>query len=459
MKNNLILFIWLSALGTAVISCLKRELLNSAPSSAYQIPSSLQDLQALLDNESVMNSSPVLGELSADAINISDQLWSSLTHREKNTYIWASSIFDEREIVDDWLLPYQQVFYANVVLYELPHFNSTGSFKQQWNNIKGDAHFKRAYAFYNIAQLFAPPFDEMIDNSLGIPLRLTPVVEVPSQRSTVHQTYNQILADLFTARFFLPARIDSANRNRPSVSAVFAMLARLYHSMRIYDKAGMYADSCLMMYNELIDYNDLFLSSNVPFNRLNKETLYQTRFHATTDCLIGYSVSGCIIDSALYFSYAPGDLRPLAYFIMNKDKLPNIKGSYYGNYQPFSGLAIDEIYLIRAEWHARNNNTVAALTDLNTLLKKRWKAGSYKPITGLPSSDILQLIIAERQKELVMRGLRWTDIRRLNKEERSITLRRKISGQLYELPPNDKRYVLPIPPAIISKTGMPQNPR
>ncbi len=57
-----------------------------------------------------------------------------------------------------------------------------------------------------------------------------------------------------------------------------------------------------------------------------------------------------------------------------------------------------------------------------------------------------------------MRGLRWTDLRRLNREPRyAISLERTVLGQPYNLPPNHQHYTFPIPDDIISLSGMPQN--
>jgi len=57
-----------------------------------------------------------------------------------------------------------------------------------------------------------------------------------------------------------------------------------------------------------------------------------------------------------------------------------------------------------------------------------------------------------------MRGLRWMDIKRLNKENRNITIKRLIGGQEFTLSPNANYYALPLPNDIIQLTGMQQNP-
>ncbi|HSU50550.1 MAG TPA: RagB/SusD family nutrient uptake outer membrane protein, partial [Segetibacter sp.] len=123
------------------------------------------------------------------------------------------------------------------------------------------------------------------------------------------------------------------------------------------------------------------------------------------------------------------------------------------------GIATDEVYLTRAECNARAGNITAAMSDLNSLMSKRWKAGAFVPFAATNTSDALTLILQERRKETLFRGLRWLDLRRLNSEGANITLTRNLNGQLYTLAPNDPKYVLPIPPDVVSLSGMAQNER
>jgi len=60
----------------------------------------------------------------------------------------------------------------------------------------------------------------------------------------------------------------------------------------------------------------------------------------------------------------------------------------------------------------------------------------------------------------MMRGQRWTDLKRLNKDSRfAVTLSRTVQGTTYTLPPNDPRYALLIPSEVILNSSMPQNAR
>jgi len=71
----------------------------------------------------------------------------------------------------------------------------------------------------------------------------------------------------------------------------------------------------------------------------------------------------------------------------------------------------------------------------------------------------LGTILNERRKELLFRGLRWSDVKRLNRDGAGIILSREINNQEFVLPPNDKRYAIALPEDVLEMTGMEQNPR
>src|SRR6185312_12811250 len=95
---------------------------------------------------------------------------------------------------------------------------------------------------------------------------------------------------------------------------------------------------------------------------------------------------------------------------------------------------------------------------LNDLLKKRYNAASFTPITSTDSIKLLIVILNERRKELLFRGIRLTDLKRLNQDVRfADTLTRELNGTVYTLLPNDSRYVALIPKIVIDLSGIEQN--
>lgn len=426
--------------------------LDKKPDSALKVPSTIEDMQALLDNNYSMNMqrNNCMGEGSADNYYLTDAAWSSLNQMsDKSIYRWDEELFyDNNPGQNDWLSINTAINIANTVL----QTGETISTKtEDWNKAMGSAYFFRSFYQFTLALNFAKAFDESTaDEDLGIPLRLTPDFNKPSVRSTVRQTYEQILKDATLAARLLP--VSTGHVMRPSKPAGFALLSRIYLSMRNYEQAGAYADSCLQLKDDLLNYNDIAAGSSAPFPKFNAEVIFHTQ-----GFLYPLYVTMGKIDSLLVQTYETGDLRKTLFFSDNGDGSKGFIGNYTGDYMMFTGLATDEMFLTRAECKARTQHIEGALDDLNTLLQTRWSG--YTPFTNTNPQAVLDKILLERRKQLLLRDLRWMDVKRLNKEGAGIVLQRKLLGQTYQLQPNDNRYALPLPINIVQLSGMPQNPR
>ena len=71
--------------------------------------------------------------------------------------------------------------------------------------------------------------------------------------------------------------------------------------------------------------------------------------------------------------------------------------------------------------------------------------------------DALEKILLERRKELVWRGLRWQDIKRLNGEGRDIVQKRLVDNTMVTLQPTATYYAMPIPEDVVENSGIAQN--
>lgn len=437
------------------VSC-KKGWIEEKPNKNLDVPTSVKDFQALLDNSAVMNDQrPSWGETSSDNYYITNAMWQAWGADHKNVYIWNKDIYNDLSSDNNWNLPYKQVFYSNVVLDDIDEVESEDIGSPGWNNVVGSAYYFRADGFFNIAQLYARPYSLSFPDELGIPLRLNAYPNVVSVRAGLQNTYDQIVSDLNMAAGLLPN--VPQYKHRPSKPATYAMLSRVYLVMQDYSHALLYADSCLKLYDSLLDYNTLNATASYPIPGLNKEVLFQASL--ANDLFSGK----VIVDSNLYKSYHVNDLRQKMFFKTNTNGGMLFVGTYTGGTASvlnfFGGLATDEVYLTRAECFARAGNITAAMKDLNALMIKRFKTGTFIPFTAANTSEALNLILRERRKETPFRGLRWLDLRRLNSEGANIVLTRNLNNETYTLPPNSPRYVLPIPPDIIRLTAMPQNDR
>ena len=435
-----------------------KKYLDKKSDESLVVPSTIKDASLLLDLYGAMNNQyPYVGTLSEDDSYFLDATFNTRPDEDKLIYTW-----DKQAMVDeDWTRLYKIVSIANLAIQTLEEIQVDDANKSEFDRVFGSALFYRGYAFYHIAQYFAEPYDKSVaSQKLGIPLRLTADISVPSVRSSMEETYKQMVNDFLEASKRLP--LNNPPLSRPNKIAAFAALARLYLTMDEFSLAKGYADSCLNLYSTLMDYNDPSWvnsspSAQIPFKRWNPEVIFQATNLGTS---IGVPTTGRI-DSSLFLMYGSNDLRRRVFF---RTLSPGVgfKGNYDGTRfgSNFSGLAVDEIFLIRAECYARLGNITDAMNDLNTLLSTRWAAGTFVLYTASDASDALRQILVERRKELVGRGLRWFDLRRLNKHsDFAKSLTRLIDGQAYSLPPNDPRYTFPIPRQVIEHTGMMQNNR
>jgi len=443
------------------LSC-KKEWLEERSDKSIVIPQTLKDFQALLDNSMRMNGAhigggimPALGEIASDDYYLADNVWNSMAVIPKNAYIWNKEIY-EGNTCPDWNKPYMCIFYANVVLEGMENVVIDQVNNEQWNNVKGSALFYRAHAFFQLAQVFCSPYDETsAAQQLGLPLRLSSDFNEKVDRSTLAETYNQILADLNIAYELLPE--EPLYKTRPSKAAVKGLLARIYLIMGDYGKALEEANACLKLSNRLIDFNTLDVSATLPFARFNEEDIFDTSLLGSP------ALNSHIITAELYAMYNDNDLRKIAYFREVSGNL-KFKGSYVRSASVFySGIAVDEIYLIRAECYARLGDVDNAMADLNTLLATRWRKdeengeSTFMAYTATDQHEAIELILKERRKELLFRGIRWMDLRRLNREGRDISLLRVVNGQEYRLEPNAVQYTFPIPDDVLYYSGIAQN--
>lgn len=312
----------------------------------------------------------------------------------------------------------------------------------------------RGKCFLQLAQIFTVAFDSATaGNTLGLPLRLNDDFNEQSVRATLRDTYLQIITDLAQSIPLLP--VTPIHVTNPSRPAAYAYLARAHLAMRSYAKAGLYADSSLALKNTLMNFNSLSATTTFPIAQFNQEQL----FHGVSGPR-HLAISRAKVDTALYSQYDAKDCRKTIFFRVNSNGSIAFKGSYAGNSGSlFSGIATDEMYLTSAESHARSGNIQMALQRLDSLLIKRYKTGQFIPSTASTAAEALSKILIERRKELIFRFVRWMDIKRLNREGAGITGRRLMNNQEYLLPPNDPRYALPIPEAVIRISGIIQNPR
>jgi len=461
MKKQLLLFCF----GASLLAACKKDFLGVKPSSGIVNPTTLENYQSLLDNNTILNQTGALPQMSSDEYFIVGKSdFDALNNSTyKGAYLWQKDLYGGEINQPDWNHLYKAVFYANSVLDGLQTIVQEESNRERYNEIKGQALFFRAFAFFDLIRNFSTVYNQSTAaTDPGIPLRLSSGIDLIVQRATVQETFDQIIKDLNQSRELLSNNLSKANPNRPSKSAVYAMLARIYLYMGKYAEAGNAADECLKISNTIIDYNTLDLTTETPFSYNTDETLFFSTQVYNYDATTGYTsyYTNIGVSKELIALYDQYDLRLSVFFERNKLGNFNLKRGYVGSgFYPFTGLATDEIMLIKAECAARNNDPATAISTLNKLLTNRYEAGHFVPLSAPNAATALAVTLRERRKELVWRALRWSDLKRYNRDGAGIILTRTLNGQTVTLNPNSPLYVFPIPDDEISLNGIQQNIR
>lgn len=431
-----------------------KDWLDEKPNKVVSTPKTLKDLDAMLDNNGVNYSPLNLGDIGSDGHNISDaRVLVGVENFIRVPYTWTKD--RENKDVLFWPGTYSAVLSTNVILETLDKIKNISEAEMpQFNRIKGGALFQRARMFFELSQLFGAPYNESTAaKDLGIPLRLESNLNIKTKRSTVKEVYDLVISDLNKASKLLPS--NPLYKTRAGKAASYGMLARVYLSMENYGSAGLYADSCLQLYSTLINFNSVSKTAS-NLGALNSEVIFHTAGNSF------YTPSSDLIDISFYNSYQDDDLRKVIFFRKAANGTILFKGNYFNSgTQLFTGLATDELFLIRSECFARGNKVFEAMQDLNTLMKMRWSntINPFPEIKATTKEEALSKILVERRKELLFRGQRWSDLRRLNKDPLfRVTITRTMEGKTFTLEPNSYKYVLPIPDDVIILSGIEQNP-
>lgn len=427
-----------------------REVLNEKSDLKLATAATVEANQALLDMYGVFNTEfASAGETSADDCYMTDADLDGLNYEEeRNLYMWMPEnvISSSRS---SWNLLYKAVSYSNTVLYNLDLYNLTG---KKADEVRGQALALRGIRYLDGAQIWCPAYNKnSAAKDLGLPIRLDPDFNTPSVRSTVEETYNQILSDLLSAIPLLPNQ--QIAKTRISKTAAYGYLARTYLFMGNYEKSLDFSLKALELQNELMNFNTLDPDADFTIPDFNEEITFWGAMQ------LEYTLYPAKINRELYNMYSENDLRKDVLFKESLDNIVLFTGSYNNINSQHVGVAVDELYLIVAESYARLGNVAEGMKMLNKLLVTRWKSGTFVNMTASNQQEALRIISEERRKELVVRGLRWPDLKRYNRDGANITLRRTVKGQEYVLKPNDLRYAIALPADVITISGMQQNPR
>lgn len=345
---------------------------------------------------------PVLGYLPGENVRFNGTL------NQFNQIDQIALSADNVIITDTWTQIYRAINSANNLIAALPALTDPLLTAAEKNQLQGEAYFVRALGYFDLARGWG-----------GVPLVLKPTRSVADgagiKRSTLAQTYDQVLADLTQAEQLLP---DATTRNRAVKSSARALRSRLHLYRTQWADAETYATQVLSNtnYSLVSNYQTFFTA---PF--LSSESVFELTF-SNADPNTHWNNW---YPSALGGQYT---LQPTPDFITVVNKA-DVGGSrkallatvrsggtdfVYGNLynraaqrdDPSYIIRVAELYLIRAEARARQGKLTDALVDLNAVRKRAGVPSS----TAATAADILLAIENERRVEFAFESDRWFDL-------------------------------------------------
>lgn len=319
------------------------------------------------------------------------------------------------------------------------------------NQVVGEAYFLRALAYFDLVKTYG-----------GVPLILEPTISASQyngvKRSTVAETYAQVLADLDNAEKLLTTTIV---RNRANLYSVYALKARYYLYNKNWDKAEEYSSKVISNttgFKLVKPYSTFYTTAKstesileLTFSNSDKNPIYTYLLSATDGGRLDYIAEAGFVQ--LLLDPNKGGAR--------KSLVKQLSsGSYavteYGNQDGSSSLFVlrlAEQYLIRAEAYAKKSTPglTNAINDLN-VIRTRSDVPAFAATASTTVDDVLLAIENERRYELAYEGHRFSDIVRTGRAA-------AVFGALNPLFTDPGRWVFPIPyTQIVADPDLEQNP-
>jgi starch-binding outer membrane protein, SusD/RagB family len=382
---------------------------------------------------------------------LSDELKNYSTRTPQTQYYANAMVATQTN--GEWSNAYSYIYQANAIIEALE--NSTTINSTVVNQLTGEAKFIRAFWHFYLVNAYGDvPLVTTTDYTVNGTIARTPKIEV----------FQQIITDLKDAQNLLNSNfVDASNTNttadrvRPTKWAATALLARAY--LYTGDWANAEAQSTVVIANISQfglepDLNKVFLKNSketvwqlatpLPANNQNtQDGFFYIRVGAPSTANNGSST----LSAQLLNSFESSDQRKVnwvssltvngnTHYFPYKYKVRN--ASTISEYTMVLRLA--ELYLIRAEARAQQNNISGAQSDLNAI---RTRAG-LSNITAGTQSGLLSAILQERKVELFTEwGHRWFDLIRTNNINSVMSLVAPLKGTTWNSDGTQTLYPIP----------------
>lgn len=390
---------------------------------------------------------------------------------------YSSTDISIRDNFTAFNLYYRIIDRVNRVLQALPNATAANATQEALRSrIRGEALFLRAFCHFELYRYYS---NSAVGTDLAMAYMETPSL-LPTARITVAPYFQKLKADLAAAKPLLPAHSATSDIYRATNLAASALQARVALYLREWNDAVTFSTEYI---------NAIPLASRTDFPGIwtdanRAEQTFKLSRTASLGGRIGSLFRGTSANAAnigtitwtvsqkLWDSYdQANDIRFSSYY-KNEPLLAGgsrkytrlikkYEGTTYGtpneNVADAKVFRTGEMYLIRAEARAENNDLVGAAADLNALRAAR--INGYTPVILASRDAAITQIIEERFKELPYEGHRFWDLKRRNLPVTRLTVDLPNPNAAPTLPAGNFRFLLPIPNTEIQANPLiQQNP-
>ncbi len=332
-----------------------------------------------------------------------------------------------------WYVSYKMISGINTVI-DIVENDDNIERDDMVNQILGENFFLRALAEFNLLRFYANlPSVGNPETDPGIILRTTADEPTKKARSTVKESYDQVIYDAKQGAFFMNS---SRGKEFASKEAAWALLSRVYLYLEDNDKSIAYADSVINTGKFNLETSDsypsyfsnaiqrdetIFLIANTQEDSRGKFGSIASMFYSDGNSGWGEEYASQSLRDAMAEHHE--DVR-WSYidtlFAENGTIMTNngIEVFYIKKFSFQDGdpnlsspvvLRLAEMYLNRAEGYAKKGMDTQALNDVNEIRKNRGLEGAL--YDGVPAGqDILNVVLKERRIELAFEAQRTYDL-------------------------------------------------
>lgn len=430
-----------------------------------RIPTTLQDFEALMRNEYSAN---YLACAQAPYL-LNDKFVGTNACRNQDNlttchYMWKED--RDRTLLnasteDVFDNGYGIIGVMNTIIENAP--GTTDATDAEKNEVLSYAYAVRAFVLFQIVNYYADAYDPVkAEATPGVPLIYSANLNAPWHQGSVKEVYDQILSD-FNKSIELGVPEKAMTAVQPDRGAVEAGLARVYLSMREYDKALAHAEAALDRNSSLFDWNEFYArykdrvdnpddynKITSPMDHVNVENYWFCSGNGNPN----YPCSDIDIPEERRALFEPGDVRALCRWKKYQSQADVYYRGMLTGYYNLSGIATPEVYLIKAECQVRKGNITDGMETLDTVRKTRLTPDAYSPSEVSDESEAIEKIRRAKADELINSIYPFIDAKRLNAEGKyTVTLTKTFDEKAYTLSPTSHLWTMVFPANAINRPG------